>query len=238
MDFYQTIAQHYDDIFPVHPGKVALAAEGLAPGSRILDIGCATGAMSSMLGQKGFSVEGIDLSDTLLARAQEKAQSANVQFRKLDMRAIADIFPEQSFDSIACFGNTLVHLQGVEEIGQFLQAAYKCLKPGGKFVGQILNYTRILKYNIAELPEIDKPAFRFSRRYKPCGAQLLFQIELLDKATGKTAVSEQKLYPLTHYQLTTVAKEAGFNSCTRYGSPAKAPFDEDTSYPLLFVLTR
>ncbi len=42
---------------------------------RILDVGCGTGRHSVELASRGYLVTGVDLSETMLARAREKARS-------------------------------------------------------------------------------------------------------------------------------------------------------------------
>src|SRR5512133_2802618 len=55
---------------------------------KILDVGCGTGRHSIELTKRGYRITGIDLSDSQLALAREKAAKANVpiEFLKLDAR--------------------------------------------------------------------------------------------------------------------------------------------------------
>jgi len=55
---------------------------------RILDIGCGTGRHSIELSKRGYQVTGIDLSDSQLVRAREKAekQGQKIDFLKHDAR--------------------------------------------------------------------------------------------------------------------------------------------------------
>ena len=46
---------------------------------RILDIGCGTGRHSIELAKRGYTIVGIDLSESLLKRAKEKASEQNLQ---------------------------------------------------------------------------------------------------------------------------------------------------------------
>ena len=57
---------------------------------RILDIGCGTGRHAIELAKRGYRVTGVDLSETLLARAREKAAAAGVtvHFRRHDAREL------------------------------------------------------------------------------------------------------------------------------------------------------
>jgi 2-polyprenyl-3-methyl-5-hydroxy-6-metoxy-1,4-benzoquinol methylase len=55
---------------------------------KILDVGCGTGRHSIELSKRGYDVTGVDLSESQLARAREKAESSNlkINFQKEDAR--------------------------------------------------------------------------------------------------------------------------------------------------------
>jgi ubiquinone/menaquinone biosynthesis C-methylase UbiE len=57
-------------------------------GTKILDIGCGTGRHSIELSKRGYEIVGIDLSESLLKRAKEKATEQNLQivFQRHDAR--------------------------------------------------------------------------------------------------------------------------------------------------------
>jgi glycine/sarcosine N-methyltransferase len=84
----------------------------------------------------------------------------------MDMRKIGEYYGRESFDALYCLGNTLVHLEGPEQIGIFLDAAFKLVKPDGVLILQILNYDHIVDDHINELPEIKTEKLRFSRWYE------------------------------------------------------------------------
>ena len=54
--------------------------------ARILDVGCGTGRHSIELAKRGYTVTGVDLSESQLHRAKTKAteQKVDVDFRKAD----------------------------------------------------------------------------------------------------------------------------------------------------------
>lgn len=59
------------------------AIEKALPGNGldILDVGCGTGELSLVLSEMGHKVEGVDLSEKMLARAREKARSSRQKIR-------------------------------------------------------------------------------------------------------------------------------------------------------------
>lgn len=65
-----------------------LAAMPLRPGARILDVGCGTGRHALALAKRGFSVIGLDTSETMLEAAEKARQEAGVDLtlHRGDMR--------------------------------------------------------------------------------------------------------------------------------------------------------
>jgi SAM-dependent methyltransferase len=83
-------------------GEIAIQRAGLAPGDRVLDIGCGCGntslALARRVGPRG-SVLGIDISTPMLERARQSAREAgidNVRFENSD--AQTHRFEPASFD--------------------------------------------------------------------------------------------------------------------------------------------
>ena len=58
---------------------------------KILDVGCGTGRHAIELSKRGYIVTGIDLSETQLARAREKAEKNNltIDFQRKDARNLS-----------------------------------------------------------------------------------------------------------------------------------------------------
>ena len=101
-DGYDKIAQLYhlrriDRFWTVAPDIEALT-QRLAPGSAILDVGCGSGYIASILESKGYHVTGIDISSKILDLA--KANSPHSIFFKMDMKRLN--FPNESFDCVVC----------------------------------------------------------------------------------------------------------------------------------------
>jgi SAM-dependent methyltransferase len=66
--------------------NTALARVPLARGQRVLDLGCGVGAVTATLAQAGVDVIGVDLDDTLLARARQR--HPGLRFEKQDVGAL------------------------------------------------------------------------------------------------------------------------------------------------------
>lgn len=106
---------------------------------RILDIGCGTGRHSIELTKRGYHITGIDLSDSLLKRAREKAAEQNlvIDFQKHDARQLPF---NQEFDAVIMLCEGAFSLMETDEMNfQILQNAANALKPGGKLIFTTLN---------------------------------------------------------------------------------------------------
>lgn len=106
---------------------------GVAPGERVLDVGCGSGAVtreiSRRLGNRGVAV-GLDPSPALLDVARELAKEAGfgerVEFREGDARQLP--FPDSSFDAVVCV-TVLCHIpRGETAIPELVRV----LRPGGR----------------------------------------------------------------------------------------------------------
>ena len=105
----------------------------------ILDIGCGTGRHTVELTRRGWRVTGIDLSDSMLAVAKEKAAKAglSIDFRRGDAR---DLPFNNEFDAAIMLCEGGFPLMETDEMNyQILQNAARALKPGGTFIFTTLN---------------------------------------------------------------------------------------------------
>jgi 2-polyprenyl-3-methyl-5-hydroxy-6-metoxy-1,4-benzoquinol methylase len=108
-------------------------------GMRILDIGCGTGRHSIELARRGYSVTGIDLSDSMLNRARSKAATQNVliDFQKQDAR---DLPFRNQFDLAIMLCEGGFPLMETDEMNYaILQSAARSLAAEGTLIFTTLN---------------------------------------------------------------------------------------------------
>ena len=209
--FYTAWAEHYHAVFPPGP-KPGFVAERLAPGARLLDLGCASGGMAFALAARGFAVHGVDLDAALVARARGRLRAQptpGLSFAQGDMLAL--LAPAQPIDAALCLGNTLVHLLERRDRVAALVALAGQVSDGGGLILQIVNYDRVLGQRLDRLPTIEGPGLRFERRYHdltPSGLRFEARLELAGSAEPLTV--EQPLFPLTRAGLEAELRAAGW----------------------------
>lgn len=96
--FYQMQRSHYSKV-------IARASEDLdiRMYCSVLDVGCGTGALCSVLSEKGLSVTGIDIAEKMLWFARKQPENGTVKFIKASVLEKLP-FEDKSFDlSIASY---------------------------------------------------------------------------------------------------------------------------------------
>ena len=116
----------------------------------ILDIGCGTGRHAIELSERGYSVRGIDLSQSQINRAVEKsrAKGLSIDFSVADARNLEF---EAEFDLIIMICEGGFSLMETDEMNyKILNNASKALKPKGKLVFTALNGLFPLFHSVKE----------------------------------------------------------------------------------------
>ena len=106
---------------------------------KILDVGCGTGRHAIELTKRGYSVTGIDLSETQLKRAREKAESNNlkIDFRQQDA---GNLTFNNEFDIAIMLCEGGFPLMETDEMNfEILKSVTKSINGQGKFMFTTLN---------------------------------------------------------------------------------------------------
>jgi len=107
--------------------------------SRILDIGCGTGRHSIELAKRGYNLTSVDLSDSQLERAKQKAseEKVKIDFRKADAR---ELNFKNEFDLVIMLCEGAFPLMETDEMNyRILQNAAAALREKGKLIFTTLN---------------------------------------------------------------------------------------------------
>lgn len=97
----------------------------------VVDLACGTGTLTAMLASQGYHTIGIDLSENMLAVAEEKTRGLSVQLSHQDMREFSLPYP---VDTVLCFVDSLNYLVNEEDVQQTFQRVYQQLNDEGIFL--------------------------------------------------------------------------------------------------------
>lgn len=240
--FYTSIAAYYESIFPLNKLQTNFVKDefGALSDLHFLDAGCSTGQLANDLTQEGALGIGIDLNPAMIGRATSQFASPSLSFREMNMLSLSQGFPQHFFDSVICFGNTLVHLETITQVRDFFTQCAWVLKPGGKLLLQILNYQYIIGGRITDLPLIDNDHVRFERHYvlpDALNPKIEFNTALTIKADGVRLENSTLLLPLRKVDLEPLLQKAGFSDLNFYDGFNRRPFT-GTQLPLVVSARR
>ena len=110
---------------------------------KILDLACGQGRHAIELAKRGYNVVGLDYSDYLLNVAKERTreEKVKVKFVKGDMRNLPF---ENEFDAIYNMFTSFGYFSD-EDNFKVLKSVHRALKPGGKFLLDIVNIFWLVK---------------------------------------------------------------------------------------------
>jgi len=136
--FSGEVAEHYDDDGPMFSSKVlgptvdflaSLAGDGSA-----LELGIGTGRVALPLAQRGLRVQGIDLSEAMVAKLRAKPGAERIGTTIGDF---ATTRVDGTFSLVYLVFNTIGNLTTQDEQVACFQNAADHLEPGGHFVIEV-----------------------------------------------------------------------------------------------------
>lgn len=137
----------------------------LEPRSRVLDLGCGSGRRTLELARRGHRVLGLDIEERALARARAAAghEKLNVHFMKAHASAIGY---RAEFDAVVSLDGAFGQTPDDREDLRGLEAVRRALKPGGKFLVDVINREWLLRHfepNVWERSEEGESAVMLDR---------------------------------------------------------------------------
>src|SRR5579862_7204670 len=106
----------------------------VAPGTRVLDVGCGVGRWSRLLAAQGAQVTGVDLSPTMIAQAQRRAAAEAVAERcNFRIQDLSKLDVEGLFD-LELGVTVLQHILDPELLRAAVRGMTARLAPGGRMI--------------------------------------------------------------------------------------------------------
>jgi SAM-dependent methyltransferase len=105
-----------------------------------VDLGAGFGMHTIPLAQDGCSVTGIDTSALLLDELHQRSAGLLVRLVTADLLD-AEAHVREPVPLMLCMGDTITHLESLEEVDRLFGAVSRCLAPQGHFVLTFRDYT-------------------------------------------------------------------------------------------------
>ena len=127
---YGTFARYLE------PGALEILRNmNIAPGSRMLDVGCGAGQIAIPAARAGVKVTGIDIATNLVeqARARAAAEGLSIQFDEGDAEQLP--YPDASFDVVVSLVGAMFAPRPDEVAAEMMRVC----RPGGRII--MVNWT-------------------------------------------------------------------------------------------------
>jgi SAM-dependent methyltransferase len=202
-----------------------------SPEHRLMDLACGKGRHAIYLNQKGLDVVGLDLSQQSIEHAQQ-SQNDRLHFYVHDMR---EIFEERSFDFILNLFTSFGYLETEQENIKSFQSAARSLKKGGVFVMDFFNTSVVIRDLVAfQEKEIEGINFRISKKIED--GFILKDIAFT--VNDHSYHFQEKVKAISLESFTQYFQAAGLSLKYLFGNYALAPFSEESSPRMIFVLEK
>jgi glycine/sarcosine N-methyltransferase len=253
-EMYTELAPHYDHFvnwkarleFELPFLQQQVRSLGIDPTKvKLIDTACGTGQHAIALSAEGYQVSACDIAPAMVAIAQANAAAAfqKVDFKTVGFTKISQAFKNQQFDVIFCLGNSLPHVEDLQELTKTLQDFCQLMRGTGVLVLQMRNFSRLLKNKERWLePQAfaeGNEEFLFQRFYdfEPDGHIQFNMVSLERKKQGpwESQVISSMLLPIQRAQLESILLDCGFGRLQSYGSMDGQPFEEASSEDLVMT---
>ena len=224
IDYFGEDYYHFD-----HHEDTDLEVDGLArligppDGSGILDLGCGYGRVATPLRRRGYRVVGYDLSPSLLNHARE--QDPRGTWVRGDMRELPFA---GGFDWVVSLFNTMGYFEEEDGNFQVLRSVSEALRPGGRFVCQLVNRDYLVRrFAAREVHRRDDRIILEERDFDPVANRVHTRTTVFEGAEKREYASSIRVYTVTELDLLLAA--AGMTVREVHGGLDFRPYDWETN---------
>lgn len=192
-------------------------------GARVLDLCCGPGRHTLALARLGFKMSGLDLSEHYikLARKQAQREKLEVAFQVGDMRKIPF---RTKFDAIINIFTSFGYFDDDEENFSVLEGVARKLKPGGKFLIDVVNRDYVVR-NMTQSHWLDRGDILVlqDHSFDPETSRSEDRWVFLEKKSRKEFDVSIRLYAL--HEIVALFQRAGLSYQRAWGDFNGDPFD-------------
>jgi SAM-dependent methyltransferase len=200
-----------------------LALVKIPPKTRVLDLCCGVGRHSLELARRGFSVTGVDRTQSYLeqARQQAKQEGLSIEFVREDMRHSRR---PDTFDLVINMFTSFGYFEDQEDDRKVARNIYDSLKPGGVLLMEMSGKEIVAReFREHDWHEIDGVYWLEERKVIDNWKQMLNRWIMFKDGKRYEHTVCSRMYSAT--ELRAVLKEAGFQKMNVYGGLDGRPYD-------------
>ncbi|AVL01340.1 MULTISPECIES: class I SAM-dependent DNA methyltransferase [Pediococcus] len=235
---YQSFAELYDQLFDEDEYQnwfeYTQKEVDLSRKNNWLELACGAGRLVVQLAQHGQIVTGFDLSEEMLALAEQHTRDAEVA-AELIQGNMLDLSELEQFDVVSCYADSFCYLPDEEQVLQSFSEVYEHLKSGGQFIFDVITpyQTGVVYPGYMFNYQDDRQAFIWSSFEGEDKYHVEHDLTFFTKANDDELFrrTEETHFERT-YELETYVKlleKAGFSKIKYYADYGKAEVDEKTT---------
>ncbi|WP_415382709.1 class I SAM-dependent methyltransferase [Halosimplex sp. TS25] len=210
-----------------------LADNGVEP-TTALDVACGIGRHAVELADRGVSVRGIDISESYLGRARERADERGVieraTFERADMRDLGDRTEE--YDLVSNLWTSFGYYDDATNRA-VLRGMYDRTADDGALVIELVNREGVLAdFRPAGVPEDGDALVVESADYDPETARMETTRRVFAETDGGYDYEGEMVYDVRLYapaELAASCREAGFADVSLYAGLDGAPLEREST---------
>ena len=196
---------------------------------KFLDVACGKGRHAIFINQKGFDIEGIDLSKESIDYASQFSND-KLSFKVHDMRFT---YKKEEFDFLLNIFTSIGYFDESSDNFKAIQAMADNIKKGGKVILDFMNVKKVLKELVkSELKTVGNIQFNIKRSYE--NGFLLKDIYFNDKQKFHF---QEKVQALTLSDFTDLFEKSGLKIINLWGDYSLNDFNAKHS-PRLIILAQ
>lgn len=222
LDSYKELLNHFN---PEKEVDFLLRAMNIPGGAKILDLCGGHGRHSIPLAKRGYEVTLLDLNKNFLKIAGMEAERKVIKLQTIqaDMK---DLNFENEFDGIINLFTSFGYLETEEDNVHVLRQVYGALKPGGKFLIDVINKKWILEnYRERDWRKVDDLLVLVKRNFNEKTSRNKVRFIIIDTKNCKTYSTEQNIRLYNYPELESLFLKTGFKIVGRYGKMDGEEFD-------------
>lgn len=205
----------------------------LKKGMSFLDCPIGIGRTAIPLAKKGIKITGVDITPSYLAELEEKASKKKLPIKlfHLDMRKI-DF--DNEFDVVGNLWTSFGYFEKESDNTKVLKKLFKALKPGGKFILQVINRDWIMKNFLpSNWSRVDDVKVLEERVFLYDKSASVTHYTFIKDGQEKSLTSYIRMY--SYHELKQLMEKIGFTNVIGFGNVQGDPIDRNKREMFIFA---